>query len=65
MPVEIFDKDKFLELSGKADECRVKKNKDNTKLKLRTGKYLYTIKLAPAEADELLGKISCPKNEIE
>ena len=65
MPVEIFDKEKFLELSGKADECRVKKNKDNTKLKLRTGKYLYTIKLKPAEADELLGKISCPKSEIE
>ena len=65
MPVEIFNKEKFLELSGKADECRVKKNKNNTKLKLRTGKYLYTIKLAPAEADELLGKISCPKNEIE
>ena len=64
MPVEIFDKDKFLELSGKADECRVKKNKDNTKLKLRTGKYLYTIKLELAEADELLGKISCPKTEI-
>ncbi len=65
MPVEIFDKEKFLELSGKADECRVKKNKDNTKLKLRTGKYLYTIKLASAEADELLGKISCTKTEIE
>ena len=65
MPVEIFDKEKFLELSGKAEECRIKKNKDNTKLKLRTGKYLYTIKLEPDEADELLGKINCPKNEIE
>jgi len=45
MPVEIKDKEKFIELSEKATECRVKKNEDNTKLKIRTGKYLYTIKL--------------------
>jgi large subunit ribosomal protein L38e len=65
LPVEIYDKEKFIELSGKADECRVKKNKDNTKLKLRTGKYLYTIKLNPAEAEAVLGKLSCPKTEIQ
>lgn len=64
MPVEIQDKEKFIELSEKATECRVKKNKDNTKLKLRTGKYLYTIKLDPDEADDLVGKLSCPTVEI-
>ncbi len=64
MPVEVFDKEKFIELSGKAIKCTIKKNKDNTKLKLRTPRYLYTIKLAPSEADELAGKLSCPTTEI-
>ena len=64
MPVEVFDKDEFVKLSEKATECTIKKNKDNTKLKLRTSRYLYTIKLDPAEADELAGKIKCPKTEI-
>jgi large subunit ribosomal protein L38e len=65
MPVEIFDTEKFIELSEKATECYIKKNKDNTKLKLRTGKYLYTIKLDPEEADDVARKLSCPTNEIE
>ena len=64
MPVEIQDKEKFIELSEKATECRVKKNKDNTKLKLRTDKYLYTIKLDPDEAEELVGRLNCPTLEI-
>lgn len=64
MPVEIKDKEKFIELSANATECRVKKNKDNTKLKLRTGKYLYTIKLEPDEADEVVGKLDCPTVDI-
>jgi large subunit ribosomal protein L38e len=64
LPVEVFDKEKFIELSEKASECTIKKNKDNTKLKLRTSKYLYTIKLDPSEADELAGKLSCPTTEI-
>jgi len=64
MPVEIKDKEKFIELSEKAIECRVKKNKENTKLKLRTGKYLYTIKLDSDEADDVVGKLSCPTVEI-
>lgn len=64
MPVEIKDKEKFIELSENATECRVKKNKDNTKLKLRTGKYLYTIKLDSTEADEVVGKLGCPTVDI-
>ncbi len=64
MPVEIFDKEKFIELSHKASECRIKRNPGNTKLKLRTPKKLYTIKLDPGEAEELLSRIDCPKKEI-
>ena len=64
MPIEIKDKEKFVELSNNAKECRIKKNVDNTKLKLRTGKYLYTIKLDPDEAEELVGKLNCSTIEI-
>jgi large subunit ribosomal protein L38e len=64
MPKEIFDADEFLALAEGAKSCIVKRAEDVTKLKLRTGRYLYTIKLEPSEAEELLGKIQCPKEEL-
>lgn len=64
MPIEVFDKDKFVELSAKATECTIKRNPDNTKLKLRTSRYLYTIKLDPSEADKLAERLACPTVEI-
>jgi large subunit ribosomal protein L38e len=64
MPIEIFDQEKFIELSDTASECRIKKNKNNTKLKLRTPKYLYTMKLDPASADDLVKKLSCPTIDL-
>ena len=64
MPKEIFDPEEFIALAEDATECIVKKNDDETKLKLRTGRYLYTIVLDPEEASDVLGKISCPKTEI-
>lgn len=64
MPKEIFDKEEFIKISKKASQCSVKKLGDQTKLKLRTGKYLYTIKLDASEANILLGQISCPKVEL-
>jgi hypothetical protein len=64
MPREILDSDEFLELSEKASECRIKKLGDNTKLKLRTPRMLYTIKLDKTEAEELLKKIQCTKIEL-
>ena len=64
MPREIFDTDEFLELSAKASECRIKKIGDNTKLKLRTPRMLYTINLDTAEAEELIKKIQCSKIEL-
>ena len=45
MPIEVFDKDEFVELSEKATECRIKRNPDNVKLKLSTSRHLYTLKL--------------------
>jgi large subunit ribosomal protein L38e len=64
MPIEVVDKEEFLELSRSASECKVKRNRDNTKLKLRTGRYLYTIKLEAGEAEELISKLGCPTVQI-
>ena len=64
MPIEIKDKEQFIELSKDAKECRIKKNKDSTKLKLRTEKYLYTLKLESTGAQEVIGKLNCPTIEI-
>ena len=64
MPIEVFDTEQFIELSEKAEECRVKRNKDNTKLKLRTKRHLYTIKLDHEEAGKVLGRINCSTVEI-
>jgi hypothetical protein len=64
MPREIFDAEEFVELSQEAEECRIKRNSDNTKLKLRTGKYLYTLKLEPGEAQSVISRLGCPTVEI-
>jgi len=64
LPKEILDPDEFLALAEKAQECRVKRLGDAMKLKLRTSRYLYTIKLETAEGEELLKKINCPKVEF-
>ena len=64
MPTEVFDKDEFMELSEKATECRIKRNPDNVKLKLKTSRRLYTIKLEPGDEDEVISKLRCPTVEI-
>lgn len=64
MPKEVFDSEEFLALADKAYECRVKRLGDVMKLKLRTRRQLYTIKLETAEGEDLLKKINCPKEEF-
>ncbi len=64
MPTEVFDKDEFMELSEKATECRIKRNPDNVKLKLKTSRRLYTLKLEPGDEDEVISKLRCPTVEI-
>jgi large subunit ribosomal protein L38e len=64
MPREIFDEEKFLELSEFAVHCRVKRVKDIVKLKLRTKKVLYTFKTDPASAEALLRQINCDVIEL-
>ena len=64
MPREIFDEEKFLELSEYAIHCRVKRLKEIVKLKLRTKKILYTYKTDPESAERLLRNISCDIIEL-
>ncbi|MEM1586006.1 MAG: 50S ribosomal protein L38e [Candidatus Bathyarchaeia archaeon] len=65
MPAEISDAKKFIELSEKAKYCIVKRlKKENiVKLKLRTQRMLYTLKVDPAKAEELLKQIKCEIRE--
>jgi len=64
MPSEIFDPEKFVETSGRAEYCMVKRLKDVVKLKLRTPKRLYTLKVEPAKAEELIKKLQCEIREV-
>ncbi|KKK43483.1 hypothetical protein LCGC14_0646640 [marine sediment metagenome] len=64
MPREIFDEEKFLELSEFAVHCRIKRHRDVVKLKLRTIKILYTFKTDPATAERLISNISCDIIEL-
>jgi ferritin-like protein len=64
MPSEISDSEKFVEISGRAEYCAVKRLKDVVKLKLRTPKRLYTLKIEPAKAEEIIKKLQCEIREI-
>lgn len=64
MPREIYNEEKFIEISEYAIHCRVKRLKDKVKLKLRTKKILYTYKTDPATAERLLRNISCDIIEL-
>jgi large subunit ribosomal protein L38e len=64
LPREIFDESEFLELAEKSIHCRVKRLRDEVKLKLRTKKTLYTYKTSPEEAERLLKSVNCEIIEL-
>jgi hypothetical protein len=51
-------------MSGRAEYCAVKRLKDVVKLKLRTPKALYTLKVEPVKAAEIIKSIQCEIREI-
>ncbi|MHA1935008.1 MAG: eL38 family ribosomal protein [Candidatus Thorarchaeota archaeon] len=59
MPKQIYDVEKFLEMTEDAVECRVKRSSDQVKLKLRTTRYLYTLVVEPQKAEEILQQVKC------
>ena len=64
MPSEMFDVEKFVAMSAKAEFCLVKRLKDTVKLKLRMPSMLYTLKVAPLEAEETIKKLKCKIEEL-
>jgi len=64
MPEEVFDVDKFVEASDRAEYCAIKRLRKTVKLKLRTPKKLYTIKVEPTKAEEIIKKLRCEIREV-
>lgn len=64
MPSEIFDVEKFVTMSDKAEYCSVKRLKETVKLKLRTPNRLYTLKVEPLKAEEIIKKLKCEIQEL-
>ncbi|RLI34258.1 50S ribosomal protein L38e [Candidatus Bathyarchaeota archaeon] len=53
-----------MRISERADHCRVKRLKDIVKLKLRTPRMLYTIKVTPSQAEEIIKRLNCRIVEV-
>lgn len=64
LPEEIFDVDKFISLSERADYCAIKRLKRVVKLKIRTSRRLYTMKVEPADAEGVVKKLQCEIIEV-
>ncbi|MEM1702230.1 MAG: 5'-nucleotidase [Desulfurococcaceae archaeon] len=65
MPVEIKNIDEFIKITERAIECRVVKNtkRNLAKIKARTKRYLYVIKVPLDQLDAVLGKLKCQINK--
>jgi hypothetical protein len=64
MPEEIFDVDKFVQIAEHADYCNIKRLRREVKLKLRTAKKLYTLKVYPTKAQEIIKRLNCEIREV-
>ena len=64
MPEEIFDVDKFIQIAERAEYCSIKRLEREVKLKLRTPKKLFTLKVNPTKAEEIVKKLRCEIREI-
>jgi len=59
VPAEVFDPEEFIALSERASYCVVKRTGEIVKLKLRTPRRLYTLKVSPEEADAIISRLKC------
>ncbi len=57
MPKEITELEEIDKIIPKTSEVRVKRQKGVVKVKFRTKKYLYTIKLTDKEAETLINEL--------
>lgn len=64
MPQEVFDLEKFVQISERAEYCAVKRLQKKVKLKIRTNRRLYTLKVDPIKAEEIVKKLRCEIREV-
>jgi hypothetical protein len=64
MPTEIFDEETFIKLSETASECRVRRSGEIVKMKLRTPKTLYTMKVEGSKAEMIIKRLACEVVEV-
>jgi len=64
MPEEVFDLERFVQISERAEYCAIKRLRKAVKLKLRTPKKLYTLKINPTKAEEIMKKLRCEIREV-
>jgi ferritin-like protein len=64
MPEEVFDIDKFVQISERAEYCDIKRLKRAVKLKLKTSRKLFTLKVDPTKAEEVIKKLHCEIREV-
>jgi hypothetical protein len=65
MPIEISNADSFMKIAEKAEICRVFRHGDEVKLKLRTSRRLYTLKMETSAADEFIKGLKCKVEEFK
>ncbi|MEM1924865.1 MAG: 50S ribosomal protein L38e [Pyrobaculum sp.] len=65
MPKEIFLLELWMRYGQNAEEVRVKKYQDYVKLKARLSRYLYTIKLPPDKAEQVISELKAKNIKIE
>ncbi|RLG78140.1 MAG: 5'-nucleotidase [Thermoprotei archaeon] len=63
MPVFMTNEEEFIKITERARECRVKRIEKEgiAKVKARTKRYLYTIKIPLEKLEEFLKKLKCPQ----
>jgi len=61
MPIFIANEEEFVKITERAKECRVKKLEKEgvAKVKARTKRYLYTIKIPLEKLEEFLKRLKC------
>ena len=64
MPKELFLIELWKRYGEKAEEVRVKRYPEYVKLKARLAKYLYTIKLPPDKAEQIIAELKAKNIKI-
>jgi large subunit ribosomal protein L38e len=65
MPKELFLLELWRKYGEKAEEIRVKRYPEYVKLKARLAGYLYTIKLPPDKAEQVIAELKAKNIKVE